>query len=425
MGIFSKVVWVFCVIVFTVSWAWAQSTWTLIDWMYENGLTIYQTPEEFKLNQYVTRGEVAKFLNQYATTLELEKTVPLSQCQFSDIETYDITLIPHIIQACEYGLIKWFEWQYFPEKLITQAEALTIVIRSILGIQDETWDPRRTITHQKAENLWVIEPLKVEALDVSAKRWMIWFWLYTVANSYVPTAEGKDSSDIYSSSLVSWDTSDWWVYVTFFDGTIKKVAEPIITSRPSDDVNRVTYSKIHVSPDSKRIAIDTQGYEESYVQFYDTISDTVYGKVWWLFERRNENSIAYINTCYRWTDTCQTRRSINNKTPWIFPEVRAQWWKIWFVCEYNTNTLVEDLLVTVDWMLHTIQEWIRCSWIQPDAYSMYAIPEDSLVWAMTTLAWKENYFYVLQSWDEYQVYSSTLTNETDNTYWLIKTFSIQ
>lgn len=51
---------------------------------------------------------------------------------------YDETLVPHIIEACKYGLLKGSQGNFMPENNLTQAQGLTVVMRSLHGIQDET-----------------------------------------------------------------------------------------------------------------------------------------------------------------------------------------------------------------------------------------------------------------------------------------------
>lgn len=369
----------------------AQTTGTLIDRMYDNGLTIYQTPETFRLDQYVTRGEIAKFLNQYAATLDLTKNIPLSNCQFEDIDNYDLTLIPHIIEACEYGLVKWFEGQYFPNRLITQAEALTVVIRSILGIQDESWNPWRTATHQKAQNLQIIPPTDSNKLDTPALRWMIWKRLYIVSTSYMPIAQWKQKNDIYSSLVTS-----WWITITYIDGTQ--------SFTPTAVENE--YTQWFISPNARYVALTTTWSTPPVVTFYDARSNQIQWTVQGSFVRRSETWLARIETCYPSLWLCETRTSISSETPRIVPEVRAESSAIWFVCQRNFSWWLSQLAFNNSWVLKPLETAERCAWIQPSMYTTYAIPEQALLWAMTTTNQKRTYWYSIKNWRNYDIYRS-------------------
>ncbi|MBP6257175.1 hypothetical protein KA405_05805 [Patescibacteria group bacterium] len=62
--------------------------------------------EAFRPNDGVSRGEIAKFFAQFAELKGLSKTKTAEECVFNDIDGYDSTLVPHIIAACQYGLVK-------------------------------------------------------------------------------------------------------------------------------------------------------------------------------------------------------------------------------------------------------------------------------------------------------------------------------
>ncbi len=126
----------------------------VIEWMHTVWLTKYNSVEEFRPFDSITRWEAAKFVAQYARLAVLPKDY--LQCEFNDIQWYDSTLTPHIKQACYYGLMKWSNGQYRPEWLITEAEAITVVMRSVYGFFEETADPWYIAYYNRWEALWLI-----------------------------------------------------------------------------------------------------------------------------------------------------------------------------------------------------------------------------------------------------------------------------
>lgn len=76
----------------------------VLQWLHIKGLTKYNTVEDFRKDDLITRGESAKFYTQFGKLFKLEKTY--TQCSFNDIAQYDTTLTPFIAEACGYGLIK-------------------------------------------------------------------------------------------------------------------------------------------------------------------------------------------------------------------------------------------------------------------------------------------------------------------------------
>jgi len=132
-----------------------QSFTTVLDWMYGEWLTRYNQVSDFRPNDSITRGEAAKFVNQYAQIEGLQKTY--TQCQFSDIEGYDYTLVPHIAEACAYGLLKGSNGRYMPNGPITEAQAITVIIRSLYGFLDETWAYWRQPYYEAGRVLGIIQ----------------------------------------------------------------------------------------------------------------------------------------------------------------------------------------------------------------------------------------------------------------------------
>ncbi len=126
-----------------------------LEWMHAEWLTKYNTLEEFRGDDTITRGEAAKFFAQFAKLQILDRTY--TECDFNDIEGYDSTLTPHIQQACLYWLMKWSNGEYRPNGKITEAEAITVVMRSIYGFFAETLDPRYIAYYNRGSELGLIE----------------------------------------------------------------------------------------------------------------------------------------------------------------------------------------------------------------------------------------------------------------------------
>lgn len=66
--------------------------------MYDNKLTSYDTEIGFMPDDYLQRGQAAKFIATYGEMISLPETN--SGCVFSDVEGYDDTLMPFITKAC-------------------------------------------------------------------------------------------------------------------------------------------------------------------------------------------------------------------------------------------------------------------------------------------------------------------------------------
>lgn len=187
----------------------AQSSTTVVAWMFENELTKFDTQEDFGWDRQVTRWEIAKFFTKFAVLLWKEKVKTTAECQFNDIDGYDYTLVPNIIEACEYGLMKWSNGSYFPNRNLTEAEWLTVIIRAVVGMQNENVDPRWKETHWAAQWLWILNGETVWDLDTPATRWTIGTWLFK-ASKTDPEEIKKEGSQKLKDLLNETFGEDLW-----------------------------------------------------------------------------------------------------------------------------------------------------------------------------------------------------------------------
>ena len=191
-----KVLTVLAIAVLGVSTFVSAQSWdTVYNWMDTNALTTL-SQENFRPADVITRGEVAKNFNQMAKVLKLEKSKTESECQFNDIDGYDYTLVPHIIEACTYGLVKGSQGNYFPNNSISKAELITVAVRMLMGFQDETANPRWLEYHAIGEWLAIIDGESVWDLDVPASRQTVGTWLYRAANVDTEAAQEEGTDEL-------------------------------------------------------------------------------------------------------------------------------------------------------------------------------------------------------------------------------------
>lgn len=160
----------------------AQSFDTVLNWMHTNGLTKYQTADEFRPYDLITRWEASKFVNSAAWVMWLTKNY--NQCTFSDITGYDYTLIPHIGDACAYGLLKWSKGNFMPNNTLTEAQAITIVMRAAMWqFLDETWDRRWSAYYEAGKEAGIITTESLDGVNATnVTRQKLGTWFYKAAN---------------------------------------------------------------------------------------------------------------------------------------------------------------------------------------------------------------------------------------------------
>lgn len=120
-------------------------------WMYDHAITKYNTIEDYRAFDGITRQEAAKIFTLFRGTL-MDGTPDTSntQCIFTDLDTADQTLIPYITQACQLGILKGANGLFNPQGLLTKPQAVAILVRMLEGVKDETMDPRRYQYYERA-----------------------------------------------------------------------------------------------------------------------------------------------------------------------------------------------------------------------------------------------------------------------------------
>ena len=171
-------------------------------WLSSNGLTKYTVSSDFRPNDKITRGEAAKFVAQYGALKGLEKTY--TECGFSDLAGYDATLLPFIQEACAYGLMKGSSGKFNPNDTITEAQAITVVIRSLEGFKNETGSSWYAEYYNRGKALSMIQSetmASVETTTITRAKLGTWFYVASEggATAATPTVDTTTTEDTSAS----------------------------------------------------------------------------------------------------------------------------------------------------------------------------------------------------------------------------------
>lgn len=151
----------------------------VVTWLYENWLTKYSLLEDFWRDRPVARWEIVKFFVKFSELKEKPYVDTKYNCNFNDIEAYDYTLKPYILEACRQWIMVWNSGNFFPERHITDAEWMTVLTRIIFGMQDESRNPRWQNNFDLARSgWWLQERINEESLS----RGLVADWLRRSAN---------------------------------------------------------------------------------------------------------------------------------------------------------------------------------------------------------------------------------------------------
>jgi hypothetical protein len=168
-------------------------------WLTETSLTSRETERDFRSGDSITRWEAAKFFAKYASLINGEKWY--DNCTFSDIARYDPSLTPSIREVCEYGLMRGSSGKFDPYGKITEAQALTVIVRSLAGMYDESGKPWYSEYFSLATDIWLIESETLTSVDTTPiTREKLATWLYIAAHTDTSTLT-KDDYLIYETAV--------------------------------------------------------------------------------------------------------------------------------------------------------------------------------------------------------------------------------
>lgn len=135
-----------------------------IVWMNEHGLTKFTNETEYMASKGLRRDEAAKFFVQYAKLLGKTTYIKTeSQCAFLDIHDSWIDLKDIVRESCRLWLFQWSNEKFMPTQFLTNAQAITVLIRMIDWKKDESKGHFAQLYFEKAQELWIMEWLTLNS----------------------------------------------------------------------------------------------------------------------------------------------------------------------------------------------------------------------------------------------------------------------
>ena len=146
-----------------------------ITWMYNAGLTIYNNESNFLPNNNMTREEASKFFSVFAKKELGLKENSTNSCNFTDIKLADPTLVSSINSSCKLWLFKWYNNKFMFKDNLTNAQAITVLMRTMFGTMDEPVSAYYTNYLLKAKEAWLVWDINV---NKNITRWEAAIMLY-------------------------------------------------------------------------------------------------------------------------------------------------------------------------------------------------------------------------------------------------------
>ena len=226
-----------------VSWTWddVSTTWTnvslaiiawnetltdssefmeSINWMYDNGMTSYNTTESFMPYQTITRAQVAKMLDKFATATNLTTVRNQWNCEFSDVDSQS-EFKDSITRVCQYGVMAGSNDKFSPDQIVTKAEFVAMLIRLFDWAKlDESLNPRWTEYYKRAIEIWLISAQDTVSFTSEIARYDVATYLYrlkvrlTMYNNLNSAQLSDEIVKTLSETMTTWD--DWKINVKVY-----------------------------------------------------------------------------------------------------------------------------------------------------------------------------------------------------------------
>ncbi len=174
-------------------------------WMYQNQMTIFNNADSYEPFNQLTRAQFAKMINRFSLVAWYNRNTVNDRCDFVDLGDADPTLEPHIIETCKVGIFKGYEdYTFRPNKKLTKAEALTVILRIYNGNRlDESTNPRRQAYYDQAKSLGITSEQNPDNVEQVINRYLIALYMYRLHQkmdtSSAPVVVEQESSSIIST----------------------------------------------------------------------------------------------------------------------------------------------------------------------------------------------------------------------------------
>lgn len=154
---------------------------TIPDWfmyMRANELIIHDEYITYPADEIVKRRDLLWVLQTYAQQQNM-KRVEWSVCEFNDIADLTEAEQGAIVDVCSYEFLRWGKGDFMPDREVTQAEMLAMVIRWNYGYLNEKVSPWWNNYYQKWVSLWLVKAnLDKNLFNEPVTKKDVWVWLY-------------------------------------------------------------------------------------------------------------------------------------------------------------------------------------------------------------------------------------------------------
>ena len=179
-----------------------------INWMYDMGMTSYNTTESFMPYNTITRAQVAKMLDKFAIATNMTEIRNFWNCEFSDVAA-DSEFKDAITRVCQYWIMAWSNDKFSPDQTVTKAEFVAMLIRLFDGkTLDETLNPRWTAYYKRAIEIWLISAQDTVTFTSEIARYDVATYLYRL-KVRLTMYNNLNSSQLSEEIVKTLDETQW------------------------------------------------------------------------------------------------------------------------------------------------------------------------------------------------------------------------
>ena len=182
-----------------------------INWMYDNWMTSYNTTESFMPYQTITRAQVAKMLDKFATVTNLNTIRNQWKCEFSDVDPQS-EYKDSISRVCQYWVMAGSNDKFSPDQIVTKAEFVAMLIRLFDWAKlDESVNPWWTEYYKRAIEIGLISAQDTVSFTSEIARYDVATYLYrlkvrlTMYNNLNSTQLSDEIVKTLSETVTTWD----------------------------------------------------------------------------------------------------------------------------------------------------------------------------------------------------------------------------
>lgn len=150
-----------------------------IYWMYDNGLTMYKNPNDYKPFDFLNKIAAAKIFDKFSDMLWIPSNGDPAQCEFSDISKLNEIDKQHIKNICKKWIMKWNNNKFSPDEQLHKSHFVVSLIRMLQWKHlDENVNPRWQNYFYEAKELWIVNPSDAISFEEPITRYEVALFLY-------------------------------------------------------------------------------------------------------------------------------------------------------------------------------------------------------------------------------------------------------